>query len=79
MHDIRIEGAAADDRFMDGQVFDPHRIADYVGGVYRQKRMRGGIGASKKSERQPSCTAQNFAHKLVTAKQSPKFFAINHP
>ncbi|SSC65513.1 unnamed protein product [Ciceribacter selenitireducens ATCC BAA-1503] len=28
--DVRLEGAAPDDRFMDGHVFDPSRIADYV-------------------------------------------------
>ncbi|MCL6705419.1 ABC transporter substrate-binding protein [Pseudomonas sp. R2.Fl] len=30
--DIRVEGMAADDRFMDGHVFDPTRIPDYIEG-----------------------------------------------
>lgn len=30
--DIRVEGRAPDDRFMDGHVFDPQRIAAYVAG-----------------------------------------------
>ena len=40
--DIRIEGTAADDRFLDGQVFDPHRIADYVGRFTVRSDMRSG-------------------------------------
>jgi ABC-type nitrate/sulfonate/bicarbonate transport system substrate-binding protein len=40
--DIRIEGAAADDRFLDGEVFDPRRIADYVGRFTVRSDMPGG-------------------------------------
>ncbi len=40
--DIRIEGTTADDRFLDGQVFDPDRIADYIGGFSVRSDMRSG-------------------------------------
>ena len=42
--DIRIEGTTADDRFLDGQVFDPHRIADYVGGFIVRSDVLSGSG-----------------------------------
>lgn len=40
--DMGIEGAAEGDRFMDGQVFDPDRIADYVAGFPVKTALRNG-------------------------------------
>jgi ABC-type nitrate/sulfonate/bicarbonate transport system substrate-binding protein len=44
--DVRVEGVAEDDRFMDGAVFDPARIADYVAGFpIKTEPLRGLSGA----------------------------------
>ncbi len=40
--DIRVEGAVDGDRFMDGQIFDPGRIADYIAGFAVKSVMRSG-------------------------------------
>src|SRR5690606_26061392 len=41
--DIRIEGDTAEDRFMDGHVFDPSSIEDYVT-TFPVRRQNGGNG-----------------------------------
>lgn len=44
--DIRIEGAVDGDRFMDGQVFDPDRIAGYIAGF----AVKSGMGNGPRAE-----------------------------
>ncbi|WP_426230468.1 CmpA/NrtA family ABC transporter substrate-binding protein [Pararhizobium sp. DWP3-4] len=45
--DIRVEGAVDGDRFMDGHVFDPARIADYIAGFAVKSVMRSGSRAEE--------------------------------
>jgi len=45
--DIRVEGAVDGDRFMDAQIFDPGRIADYIAGFAVKSVMRSGSPAEE--------------------------------